>query len=162
MDYNMENAHADIAKNHGKPNVVFMVANSGNVETRHFTKGETTRHSNTNFRKYKPTSALRTTTLRFAFAGKPTGTKTARHLPRASASRDKPCTRQRKTCTRKETESPQSLVAEMKANSSLRQLFHGRSGFQLRNFPFHLRLFIKTPFLFESSRAFIRFSFSQL
>lgn len=38
MDYNMEYNHDDIAKNHGNPNVVFMVANDGNVENKHFDK----------------------------------------------------------------------------------------------------------------------------
>lgn len=38
MDYNMEYDHDDIAKNHHNPNVVFMVANEGNVENKHFDK----------------------------------------------------------------------------------------------------------------------------
>ena len=38
MDYNMEYDHDDIAKNHDNPNVVFMVANDGNVENKHFDK----------------------------------------------------------------------------------------------------------------------------
>lgn len=38
MDYNMEYDHDDIAKNHGNPNVVFMVANDDNVENKHFDK----------------------------------------------------------------------------------------------------------------------------
>ncbi|HCN54700.1 MAG TPA: hypothetical protein DIS88_13205 [Prevotella sp.] len=40
MDYNMEYDHDDIAKNHGNPNVVFMVTNDGEVENKHFSKDE--------------------------------------------------------------------------------------------------------------------------
>lgn len=38
MDYNMEYDHDNIAKNHGNPNVVFMVANDSDVENKHFDK----------------------------------------------------------------------------------------------------------------------------
>ena len=38
MDYNMEYDHDNIAENHGKPQVAFMVNTDAEVETKHFTK----------------------------------------------------------------------------------------------------------------------------
>lgn len=40
MDYNMEYDHDNIAENHGKPQVAFMVNTESEVETKHFTKDQ--------------------------------------------------------------------------------------------------------------------------
>lgn len=40
MDYNMEYDHDNIAENHGKPQVAFMVNTESKVETKHFTKDQ--------------------------------------------------------------------------------------------------------------------------